>query len=110
MDTPVGLLSLVTAAPPYELRQDEIVAAARTLFQDRFPEFERMAPVFETAGVRTRQFVQPVEWFFEPRRRRSKPRPSGVRPRRSLHARTHDDERDRELSLHPHRRPSRSSR
>lgn len=67
MTRPVGLLSLATARPPHELRQDEVVAAARRLFEGRFPQFERMAPVFETAGVRTRRFVQPLEWFFEPR-------------------------------------------
>jgi alkylresorcinol/alkylpyrone synthase len=67
MKRPVGLLSLVTASPPHELRQTEVVAAARNLFQDRFPQFERMAPVFETAGIRTRQAVTPIEWFFEPR-------------------------------------------
>jgi alkylresorcinol/alkylpyrone synthase len=67
MKTPVGLLSLVTASPPHELRQNEVVAAARTLFQDRYPQFERMAPVFQTAGIRTRQSVTPIEWFFQPR-------------------------------------------
>jgi alkylresorcinol/alkylpyrone synthase len=67
MNRPVGLVSLATAAPPYELRQDEIVAGARLLFRDRFPQFEHMAPVFETVGVRTRQFVRPPEWFFEPK-------------------------------------------
>jgi len=67
MSMPVGLIALATASPPYELRQDEVLAAARDLFQDRFPQFERMAPVFETAGIRARQAVTPIEWFFEPR-------------------------------------------
>lgn len=67
MRTPVGLLSLATASPPHELLQTEVVAAARRLFENRFPQFERMAPVFETAGIRTRQAVTPIEWFFEPR-------------------------------------------
>jgi alkylresorcinol/alkylpyrone synthase len=67
MRVPVGLISLVTASPPYELRQSDVLAAARMLYQDRFAGFERMAPVFENAGVLTRQFVQPLEWFFEPR-------------------------------------------
>lgn len=66
MRTPVGLLSLATASPPYELLQTEVVAAARRLFETRFPQFERMAPVFETAGIRARQAVTPIEWFFEP--------------------------------------------
>jgi alkylresorcinol/alkylpyrone synthase len=60
-------LSLVTASPPHELRQSDVAAAARWLFQDRFPQFERMAPVFETTGIRARQAVRPIEWFFEPR-------------------------------------------
>jgi alkylresorcinol/alkylpyrone synthase len=67
MKTPVGLLSLATASPPYELLQTEVVAAARRLFETRFPQFERMAPVFETTGIRARQAVTPIEWFFEPR-------------------------------------------
>jgi len=67
MTRPVGLLSLATASPPHELRQDEVAEAARKLFQDRFPQFERMAPVFQTVGIRSRQSVRPVEWFFEPR-------------------------------------------
>src|SRR4030095_17143939 len=67
MTTPVGLMSLVTAQAPYELLQSDVVAAAQSLFGERFPQFERMAPVFENAGIRTRQAVRPIEWFFEPR-------------------------------------------
>jgi len=67
MPQPVGLYALATASPPHELRQDDVVEAARVLFRDRFPNFERMAPVFQTAGIRTRQSVMPIEWFFEPR-------------------------------------------
>jgi alkylresorcinol/alkylpyrone synthase len=67
MTRPVGLVSLATASPPHELRQSEVLTAARGLFQDRFPMFERMAPVFESAGIRTRQAVTPIEWFFQPR-------------------------------------------
>ncbi|HEX3367526.1 type III polyketide synthase [Phenylobacterium sp.] len=64
---PVALLSLATASPPHILAQDDVAEAARRLFQDRFPQFERMAGVFKTAGVRTRQSVQPMEWYLEPR-------------------------------------------
>lgn len=67
MTAPVGLISLATASPPHELLQSDVVEAARSVFQDRFPQFERMAPVFQTAGIRTRQTVAPIEWFFEPR-------------------------------------------
>jgi alkylresorcinol/alkylpyrone synthase len=67
MTRPVGLLSLATAAPPYELLQSDVVSAARTIFQDSFPQFDRMAPVFATAGIRARRSARPLEWFFEPR-------------------------------------------
>jgi len=67
MTRPVGLLSLATASPAHELPQAEVAEAARALFQDRFPQFERMASVFQTAGIRTRQAVRPIEWFFEAR-------------------------------------------
>ncbi len=67
MDRPVSLVSLATASPPHVLTQVEVEATARDLFAGRFPQFERMAPVFTTAGVRTRQFVRPVDWYIEPR-------------------------------------------
>ena len=63
----VALLSLATASPPHVLAQDDVAEAARRLFQDRFPQFDRMAGVFKTAGVRTRQSVRPIEWYLEPR-------------------------------------------
>jgi alkylresorcinol/alkylpyrone synthase len=66
MTKPVGLLSLATASPPHELAQHEVAEVARSLFQDRFPGFERMAPVFRTAGICTRQAVMPLEWYLQP--------------------------------------------
>jgi alkylresorcinol/alkylpyrone synthase len=63
----VGLLSLATASPPHAMPQDEVVEAARSVFRDSFPQFDRMAPVFKTAGIRTRQSAMPVEWYLQPR-------------------------------------------
>jgi alkylresorcinol/alkylpyrone synthase len=63
---PVGLISLATAAPPHKLQQTDVIAAARLVFPERFPQFERMISVFENAGIRARQAVAPMEWFFEP--------------------------------------------
>lgn len=65
MASPVGLLSLATASPPYELLQKDALAAARILFGDRFSQFERMAPVFDAVGIRTRQMAMPLEWYFQ---------------------------------------------
>jgi alkylresorcinol/alkylpyrone synthase len=67
MSASVQLLSLATASPPHDLGQDEVVEVARTVFAPRFPQFERMVPVFANAGVRTRQLVMPVEWYLAPR-------------------------------------------
>lgn len=63
---PVQLLSLATATPPHSLSQTEVMAEARRLF-DRFPRLAYMAPVFENAGVRRRQFAMPVDWYLEPK-------------------------------------------
>jgi alkylresorcinol/alkylpyrone synthase len=64
---PVRILSLATASPPNELPQDEVARAATELLSPRYPGFERMAPVFMSAGIRSRQSVVPFEWFFEPK-------------------------------------------
>jgi alkylresorcinol/alkylpyrone synthase len=67
MHIPVGVASLATASPPHELLQADVAQAARNIFQDRFPGFERMAPVFRSAGIRARQSVMPIDWYLEPR-------------------------------------------
>jgi alkylresorcinol/alkylpyrone synthase len=67
MIVPVRLLSLATASPPHDLPQTQVAELARQIFEPRFPQFARMAPVFSTAGIRTRQFVMPVEWYLQPR-------------------------------------------
>ena len=67
MRAPIGLLALSTARPPYDLPQDAVAQVARDLFEPQFEGFARMAAVFRTAGVRTRQSVMPMEWYLEPR-------------------------------------------
>jgi alkylresorcinol/alkylpyrone synthase len=62
-----SLLSLAVATPPYELRQSEAAAIAREVFSSRYPEFRRLSGVFNTAGIETRQLVQPPEWYLEAR-------------------------------------------
>lgn len=66
MTKPIALLSLSTASPPFTLLQTEVEAVAREVFADTFPQFERMAPVFTTAGIRERQSVMPIEWYRQP--------------------------------------------
>ena len=59
-----ALLSLGHAVPPHRLLQSDAAAAARRIFAHRYAAFERMAPVFETAGIRTRYTVKPLDWYF----------------------------------------------
>ncbi len=67
MTHPVALLSLATASPPHELAQTDAERVARDVLGRRFRHFDRMASVFTTAGIRSRQLVRPIEWYLEPR-------------------------------------------
>lgn len=59
-----ALLSVGHAVPPHRLLQSDAAAAARRIFAHRYAAFERMAPVFETSGIRTRYTVKPIDWYF----------------------------------------------
>jgi alkylresorcinol/alkylpyrone synthase len=61
--SPVSLLSLATAVPPIVLRQDEAKTIAARLFGNRASAFERLAPVFDNAGIDKRHLVRPPEWY-----------------------------------------------
>ena len=67
MTSPVALLGLATASPPHDLPQEAVAEVARELFAPQFPAFDRMAAVFQTAGVRHRQSVLPMDWYLQPR-------------------------------------------
>src|SRR5882757_10202522 len=59
-----ALLSVGHAVPPHRMLQSDAAAAARRIFAHRYAAFERMAPVFETAGIRTRYTVKPLDWYL----------------------------------------------
>lgn len=67
MPSPVALLSIGTARAPHDLPQAQVAEVAWQLFQDRFPQFDRMSHVFQTAGIRNRQSVRPIEWYMQPK-------------------------------------------
>jgi alkylresorcinol/alkylpyrone synthase len=67
MPEPAAILSIATAAAPHEMNQVEVAELAREIFESRFPQFDRMAKVFDTAGIRTRQSVMPMDWYRTPR-------------------------------------------
>jgi alkylresorcinol/alkylpyrone synthase len=59
----VGLLSLATALPPYSVEQSYAKAKARELFGGRKALFDRLAGVFDNAGIARRAIVAPKEWY-----------------------------------------------
>jgi alkylresorcinol/alkylpyrone synthase len=61
--THVGLLSLATALPPHVVQQSVAKAKAREVFGGRKELFDRLASVFDNAGISTRHIVAPTEWY-----------------------------------------------
>jgi alkylresorcinol/alkylpyrone synthase len=61
------LLSLATAVPPNLLTQSDASRIAREVFAPRYPDFDRLARVFATTGIETRNLVRPMEWYLEQR-------------------------------------------
>ena len=57
------LCSIATAVPEYVATQTEVAERTRRVFGLRMPEFERLAPVFENAGIATRHAVRPSDWY-----------------------------------------------
>jgi alkylresorcinol/alkylpyrone synthase len=63
---PAFICSLATAVPQYVMTQAEICERTRRVFGLRMPEFERLAPVFDHAGIAKRHSVRPGAWYEEP--------------------------------------------
>ena len=59
----VGLLSLATAVPPHIVEQSIAKAKARELFGGRKALFDRLAGVFDNAGIAKRHIVTPISWY-----------------------------------------------
>jgi alkylresorcinol/alkylpyrone synthase len=59
----VGLLSLATAVPPYIVEQSVAKSKARELFGGRKELFDRLAGVFDNAGISQRHIVAPIDWY-----------------------------------------------
>jgi alkylresorcinol/alkylpyrone synthase len=60
---PVPLQSLATALPPHRVEQSLAKARARELFGGRKALFDRLAGVFDNAGIDQRFVVAPVDWY-----------------------------------------------
>lgn len=63
---PVYLHSTAIARAPHVLDQAEVAERARRLLAPRFPQFDRVAGAFGSAGIAQRQSVVPLDWFEAP--------------------------------------------
>jgi alkylresorcinol/alkylpyrone synthase len=61
----VGLLSLVTAAPPNVVSQEEVMAGTKRAFADRVRDFDRVVKMFAATGIQERRLTQPFDWYFD---------------------------------------------
>jgi alkylresorcinol/alkylpyrone synthase len=59
------LHGLSTALPPFCLTQTEVHDRAALIFGGRYPQFDRLAKTFDTAGIDKRYSVVPIDWFSE---------------------------------------------
>jgi alkylresorcinol/alkylpyrone synthase len=61
---PCSLLSLATAVPPYVVEQQDAKAYAREAFGGKKALFDRLAGVFDNAGIARRHIVAPQDWYL----------------------------------------------
>jgi len=59
------LQGLATAAPRYDIGQDDVADFAGKLFADIQFGFDRFAPVYENAAVEARHSCVPIAWYGE---------------------------------------------
>jgi alkylresorcinol/alkylpyrone synthase len=58
-----NIVSISTYQPPYVFNQDMTLALARKLFQDSFPDIDRLLSIFHNGQIEERHFSVPLEWF-----------------------------------------------
>lgn len=63
MQTFPRILSVAVAVPPYELRQDDVRAAAIRHFSGSNPSFERLKSIYANARIETRYSCVPLDWY-----------------------------------------------
>jgi alkylresorcinol/alkylpyrone synthase len=61
---PCSLLSIATAVPPRVVEQSEAKVRAREAFGGRKELFDRLAGVFDNAGIARRHIVAPQDWYM----------------------------------------------
>jgi alkylresorcinol/alkylpyrone synthase len=61
---PCSLLSLATAVPPHVIEQSDAKILARDAFGGKKALFDRLAGVFDNAGIAKRHLVAPPNWYM----------------------------------------------
>ncbi len=59
------LIALATAAPPYDLLQDEIAERAARKFSFNEGGYQWLLPIYHNAEIRRRHSVVPLDWFLQ---------------------------------------------
>jgi alkylresorcinol/alkylpyrone synthase len=59
---PPHLLAIKSATPPYVLNQVDVTRRASHLFRDR-RDIERLLPIFENTGIKSRYSCVPIDWY-----------------------------------------------
>ncbi len=60
------ILGLGLSYPPHILRQGDVRDLCRAVFAERPALFQRMADVYDNAGIETRHSCVPIDWYREP--------------------------------------------
>ena len=60
-----SIVSLATAVPAYRIEQSEAKARAREAFGGKKELFDRLAGVFDNAGIAGRHIVAPPDWYLQ---------------------------------------------
>jgi alkylresorcinol/alkylpyrone synthase len=66
-DLNAAILSLATDSPPHIITQVDVARHATRVFGEAFPDYRRLAKVFETSGVVERRAAMPLEWYLTER-------------------------------------------
>jgi alkylresorcinol/alkylpyrone synthase len=65
--SPVSLLAVATAVPPYTLEQDAVSAYAKQIYARSLARYPKLIDVYRNTGIERRYSVRPFDWFTEPR-------------------------------------------
>lgn len=57
------ILAVGTAVPAHEVSQESSMALSRLLFQEAFPDIDRLLEVFANSSIHKRHFCVPFDWF-----------------------------------------------